>query len=80
MAPALDDEVPAAAVVPLLTAPPPIVVVGAGTPEVNGASDTELAPEKAGAPDEAVLFAVAVSDGFSTLFRANQSRSMPRIN
>lgn len=56
--------------------PPPTDAVGVATPEVNGASETLEAPEKAGAPELAVGEAEDVELGFRTLFvvRTNDSQ------
>jgi len=63
IAPALEVLVDAVA----LAAPPPMEEVAVATPEVNGAVDTLDAPEKAGAPVLAVVFAAFVSLGLRTL-------------
>ena len=54
------DAPPAAVGEPPPTVPPPMTEVGAVTPEVNGALETEEAPANATAVMVAVGFAVAV--------------------
>lgn len=58
--------------------PPPTAAVGVATPEVNGASETLEAPEKAGAPELAVGEAEDVELGFKTLSVVSINNSQQR--
>lgn len=70
-APELELDVAVAASMDVAAAtPPPIIVVGVGTPEVNGSSEALEAPLKATDCEEAVATGVAiVMSGFSTLIK-----------
>lgn len=48
-------------------APPPIVLLAVGTPDVKGASETDEAPLKAGEPAEAEGSAMEALAGLRTL-------------
>lgn len=65
---ALAGGLPAA--VPVATAPPPIVDVGVGTPELSPTLDAEEAPEKAAAP------VVAEAEGIAMVMLGLRTLSM----